>query len=108
MRSSKPEARRGAGPGTGPLAAVYRTFRDSAIFTTKRMVVRDAQGITGKKVDVRRLDMLIRHSSSDRRTNLGKIETAGGLPTAVSGLGAGSRPQLSTLSVPDADRYDES
>ncbi|TGN62527.1 PH domain-containing protein [Nocardioides eburneiflavus] len=32
--------------------AAYKTFRDSAIFTTKRLVVRDAQGLTGKKVEV--------------------------------------------------------
>ncbi len=32
--------------------AAYKTFRDSAIFTTKRLIVRDAQGITGKKVEV--------------------------------------------------------
>lgn len=30
----------------------YKTFRDSAIFTTKRLIVRDAQGITGKKVEI--------------------------------------------------------
>jgi len=32
--------------------AAFKTFRDSAIFTTKRLIVRDAQGITGKKVEV--------------------------------------------------------
>ncbi len=32
--------------------AAYKTFRDSAIFTNKRLVVRDAQGITGKKVEI--------------------------------------------------------
>lgn len=32
--------------------AAYRTFRDSAIFTTKRLIVRDAQGLRGKKVEV--------------------------------------------------------
>lgn len=32
--------------------AAYKTFRDSAIFTTKRLIVRDSQGITGKKVEV--------------------------------------------------------
>lgn len=32
--------------------AAYKTFRDSAIFTTKRLIVRDAQGITGKKVEI--------------------------------------------------------
>lgn len=32
--------------------AAYKTFRDSAIFTTGRLIVRDAQGMTGKKVEV--------------------------------------------------------
>lgn len=31
--------------------AAYKTLRDSAIFTFKRLIVRDAQGITGKKVE---------------------------------------------------------
>ncbi|SOC52287.1 PH domain-containing protein [Ornithinimicrobium cerasi] len=38
-------------PGEQAVAA-YKTFRDSAIFTTKRLIVRDAQGLTGKKVEV--------------------------------------------------------
>ena len=38
-------------PGEQPVAA-YATFRDSAIFTTKRLIVRDAQGLRGKKVEV--------------------------------------------------------
>lgn len=29
----------------------YKTVRDIAIFTTKRLIVRDAQGITGKKIE---------------------------------------------------------
>lgn len=32
--------------------AAYKTFRDSTIFTNKRLIVRDAQGITGKKVEI--------------------------------------------------------
>jgi len=32
--------------------AAYKTFRDSAIVTNKRLIVRDAQGLTGKKVEV--------------------------------------------------------
>ncbi|MGV8083126.1 MAG: PH domain-containing protein [Coriobacteriia bacterium] len=32
--------------------AAYKTFRDSAIFTNKRLIVRDAQGFTGKKVEI--------------------------------------------------------
>lgn len=32
--------------------ASFKTFRDSATFTSKRLIVRDAQGITGKKVEV--------------------------------------------------------
>ena len=38
-------------PGEQAVAA-YKTIRDSAIFTTKRLIVRDAQGITGKKVEM--------------------------------------------------------
>lgn len=38
-------------PGEEAVAA-YKTFRDSAIFTTKRLIVRDAQGLTGKKVEI--------------------------------------------------------
>lgn len=32
--------------------AAYKTFRDTAIFTTKRLIVRDAQGLRGKKVEI--------------------------------------------------------
>ncbi|CAN5754840.1 PH domain-containing protein [soil metagenome] len=32
--------------------AAYKTFRDSAIFTTHRLIVRDSQGMTGKKVEI--------------------------------------------------------
>lgn len=38
-------------PGETAICA-YRTIRDIAIFTSKRIIVRDAQGITGKKVEV--------------------------------------------------------
>lgn len=37
--------------GETPVAA-FKTMRDSAVFTTKRLIVRDAQGMTGKKVEV--------------------------------------------------------
>ena len=38
---------------TGETAiAAYKTFRDAAIFTNKRLIVRDAQGFTGKKVEI--------------------------------------------------------
>ena len=30
----------------------FKTFRDSATFTNKRLIVRDAQGLTGKKVEM--------------------------------------------------------
>ncbi|MFA9431134.1 PH domain-containing protein [Egicoccus sp. AB-alg2] len=32
--------------------AAYKTFRDSAVFTTRRLIVRDAQGLRGKKVEI--------------------------------------------------------
>lgn len=38
-------------PGEQPVTA-YKTFRDSAVFTDRRLIVRDAQGIRGKKVEV--------------------------------------------------------
>ena len=37
--------------GEQPIAA-YKTFRDSAIFTNKRLIIRDAQGLTGTKVEI--------------------------------------------------------
>ena len=30
----------------------FKTFRDSATFTTQRLIVRDAQGLTGKKIEM--------------------------------------------------------
>ena len=56
--------------GEDPVAA-YRTFRDSAIFTTKRLIVRDAQGLTGKKVEV--------YSLPYNRINMWSSENAGRL-----------------------------
>lgn len=38
-------------PGEVPVAA-YKTFRDSAVFTDRRLIVRDSQGMTGKKVEL--------------------------------------------------------
>lgn len=38
-------------PGEEPIVA-FKTYRDSAIFTTRRLIVRDAQGIRGKKVEM--------------------------------------------------------
>lgn len=32
--------------------AAFKTFRDTAIFTSKRLIVRDSQGLTGKKVEI--------------------------------------------------------
>lgn len=32
--------------------AAFKTFRDSAIFTSKRLIVRDSQGLRGKKVEI--------------------------------------------------------
>lgn len=51
--------------------AAYKTFRDSAIFTNKRLIVRDAQGITGKKVEV--------YSLPYAHINMWSSENAGGM-----------------------------
>ncbi|OLS02385.1 PH domain-containing protein [Tissierella creatinophila] len=32
--------------------AAYRTLRDSAVFTNKRLIIRDSQGLTGKKIEI--------------------------------------------------------
>lgn len=38
-------------PGETAIRA-FKTFRDSAIFTDRRLIVRDSQGMTGKKVEI--------------------------------------------------------
>lgn len=50
--------------------ASFRTFRDSATFTTKRLIVRDAQGLTGKKVEI--------YSLPYSAINMWSSENAGG------------------------------
>ncbi|GAA1529419.1 PH domain-containing protein [Brevibacterium picturae] len=37
--------------GETPISA-FRTIRDSAIFTNKRLIIRDAQGLSGKKIEM--------------------------------------------------------
>ena len=51
--------------------AAYKTIRDSAIFTNKRLIVRDAQGLTGKKVEI--------YSLPYRSIDMWSIENAGTL-----------------------------
>lgn len=57
-------------PGEVPVTA-YKTFRDTAIFTDRRMIVKDAQGITGKKVEM--------HSLPYSAINMWSSENAGAL-----------------------------
>lgn len=38
--------------GDEQAVAAFRTMRDTAVFTTKRLIVRDAQGLTGRKVEM--------------------------------------------------------
>lgn len=56
--------------GETPVAS-FKTFRDSATFTTKRLIVRDAQGISGKKVEV--------YSLPYSSINMWSTENAGGM-----------------------------
>ncbi len=37
-------------PGEEAVAA-YKTIRDAAVFTNKRLIIRDTQGLTGKKTE---------------------------------------------------------
>ena len=32
--------------------AAFATFRDVALFTTKRLIIKDVQGLTGKKIEI--------------------------------------------------------
>lgn len=47
----------------------YKTLRDSATFTDKRMIIRDVQGLTGKKVEL--------YSIPYSSINMWSTETAG-------------------------------
>ena len=57
-------------PGETPVCA-YKTIRDVAIFTNKRLIVRDSQGLTGKKIEIYTLpySSIIMYSTE----NAGKI-----------------------------------
>ena len=55
-------------PGEQPYAA-FATTRDSAIFTSQRLIVRDAQGITGRKVEI--------YSLPYKNINMWSTENAG-------------------------------
>ena len=49
--------------------AAYKTFRDCAIFTNKRLIVKDSQGLTGKKKEI--------YSLPYTNINMWSTETAG-------------------------------
>lgn len=49
----------------------YKTIRDSAIFTDRRLIVRDAQGLRGKKVEI--------YSLPYANINMWSSENGGGL-----------------------------
>lgn len=55
-------------PGEVAVAS-YRTLRDSATFTDKRIIIRDVQGLTGKKVEL--------YSIPYSSINMWSTETAG-------------------------------
>ncbi|WP_371152913.1 PH domain-containing protein [Buchananella felis] len=54
--------------GEVPVRA-FKTLRDAAVFTNLRLIVRDSQGITGKKVEM--------YSLPYRSINMWSSETAG-------------------------------
>ncbi|WP_448851280.1 PH domain-containing protein [Corynebacterium sp. 335C] len=57
--------------GERPIAA-YKTFRDSAVFTDRRLIIRDAQGMTGKKVEMYSLPYSSIHMWSSE--NAGRLD----------------------------------
>ncbi|WP_127531370.1 PH domain-containing protein [Paenibacillus kobensis] len=50
--------------------AAYKTFRDTAVFTNKRLIVKDVQGLSGKKVEI--------YSLPYSSINMWSTENAGG------------------------------
>lgn len=50
--------------------AAYKTYRDTAIFTNKRLIVKDVQGFSGKKVEI--------YSLPYSTINMWSTENAGG------------------------------
>lgn len=65
-----PEVKEVMLPGETFIGA-YKTFRDSVTFTSKRIIFRDSQGITGKKVEVYSLPYSSIHMWSTE--NAGKL-----------------------------------
>lgn len=51
--------------------SAFRTYRDTAVFTNKRIIIRDAQGITGKKIETYSIPYNIIHMWSTE--NAGKL-----------------------------------
>ena len=51
--------------------ASYKTIRDSATFTDKRIIIKDVEGLTGKKVEI--------YSIPYKSINMWSTETAGRL-----------------------------
>src|SRR5690606_10589645 len=56
-------------PGETAVAA-YKTIRDTAVFTNKRLIVKDVQGLTGKKIEI--------YSLPYASINMWSTENAGG------------------------------
>jgi len=50
--------------------AAYKTIRDTAVFTNKRLIVKDVQGLTGKKIEI--------YSLPYSSINMWSTENAGG------------------------------
>lgn len=73
--------------GNEETVAAYKTFRDSAIFTTKRLIIRDAQGLRGKKVEV--------YSLPYSAINMWSSENAGASSTTTRRWSSGPAPATS-------------
>lgn len=57
--------------GEKPVAA-YKTFRDAAVFTNKRLIIIDRQGMTGKKVE--RLNIPYKEINAWSSENAGRFD----------------------------------
>ena len=82
-------------PGEQPYAA-FATTRDSAIFTSQRLIVRDAQGITGRKVEI--------YSLPYKNINMWSTENAGTIDMTAE-VSYGPVQAISRLAWADTSTY---
>ena len=74
----------------------FKTVRDAAVFTNRRLIIRDAQGLTGKKVEMYSLP----YSSITMWSRKTPESSLTSMPNCSCGLGpANSKSTLAPISM---------